>query len=69
MIGAVCTSMGFFGAQTSRFSSVNNTVMTLFQLVFGGSFYDDMETANPMLAPVFLYLFIIVFYFIVMKFF
>lgn len=61
--------MGFFGPHSVRFSSINNTVMTLFQMAFGAPYFEEMQSSNVDLAPVFFYSFTIVFYFIVMKFF
>lgn len=69
MIGAVCTGMGFFGPHSARFSSINNTVMTLFQMAFGEPYLEEMLNSNLQLAPVFFYIFTIIFYFVVMRFF
>jgi len=69
MIGAVCTGMGFFGPHSVRFSSINNTVMTLFQMAFGEPYLEEMLNSNVQLAPVFFYIFTIIFYFVVMRFF
>lgn len=68
-MAAVCLSMGFFGMYENRFTTLNDTIMTLFQLMFGKFYYKEMEDANSTGAPIFYFPFIIVFYFIVMSFF
>jgi Polycystin cation channel len=68
-MAAVCLSMGFFGMYEGRFTTLNDTIMTLFQMMFGKFYYTEMEAANSTVAPIFFFPFIIVFYFIVMSFF
>lgn len=46
-----------------------DTIMTLFQMMFGKFFYQEMEDANKTLAPIFFYPFIIAFFYIVLSFF
>lgn len=65
----MCMSMGFFGISEKRFSSMNDTIMTLFQMMFGNIYYSEMEAANGELAPVFFYPFLIAFNYIVLSFF
>ena len=38
-------------------------------MIFGSIFYSEMNDSNKNLAPIFFYVFMIIFYFIVMKFF
>jgi hypothetical protein len=38
-MAAVCLSMGFFGMYENRFTTLNDTIMTLFQLMFGKFYY------------------------------
>jgi hypothetical protein len=68
-MAAVCLSMGFFGQYEDKFSTVENTIMTLFQMMFGKFFYDEMEHANADLTPLFYFPYIIIFFFIVLSFF
>lgn len=62
-------AIGFFGHQEYRFMNVNNTMMTLFQMIIGKFYFKSMERANPIFAPIFFYPYIIIFYYISMNFF
>ena len=52
-----------FGSQLSYYSNLSQTIQTLFQLTMGVFTWSDLINAQPVLGPVFFFLFIFVVFF------
>ena len=56
-----------FGYYTSTFSSVGSSIMAMFSKIVGKIDYESMYDANPSMAPVILFPFAIIFFFILIN--
>ncbi len=68
-ISSTTMSIGFFGHKKERYSSFQDAMMSLFQMLFGKYFYSDMQEANNKLAIIYVLPCIVIFFYIVMQFF
>jgi hypothetical protein len=62
LMGTIC-----FGAQAEQFSTLQNSMLTLFTALLNNSFYEIVQKANDSMAAVFFILFIILFNFVLMN--